>query len=65
VTALITGVHIPETSFSQLLTELRKRRRTAPASWNIARRIVHVFIFFAERGIVKEHRDFYILILIP
>jgi hypothetical protein len=49
VTALITGVHIPETSFSQLLAEIKEKRRAAPASWNIARRNSSCFHIYRRK----------------
>jgi hypothetical protein len=61
VTALITGFHIPETSFSQLLAEIKERRGADQHHDTLQEGIVLVFIFFAERGIAKEDRDFCML----
>ncbi|HEU4446082.1 MAG TPA: hypothetical protein VFR94_15535 [Nitrososphaeraceae archaeon] len=65
LTALITGVHVPETIIFQLLLQkLRKGSRAAPESWYIAKRNSSRFHIYRRRGIAKEHRYFYIVILI-
>jgi hypothetical protein len=65
VTALITGVHIRDQLLAATCRNLGKGDEQHQHYGTLQEGIVHVFIFIAERGIAKEHRDFYIVILIP